>query len=235
MKAIAFAKFFALMSVLALIFSLPVGSFPVYASICQVLNVTPNYPNVANASQMIEIDVTVVLNCSPYYTYSYMTVKVDLMPSGITRVIAEQVFRAYPYLSSNTARIIVLTPSLIGAWNVDAVITVVDYTALGGIDSITRIPINIEIGSSAVTSTSLLPASTQVTSTTISAQSSTTTVTQMLVVSASNATTTSTTALAPTYETSTLVAPILLAVVLSALIVWYRRSKKSQDKGLTVT
>jgi len=129
--------------------SLLVGITPVHASICEVLNITPNYPSEAGPYQEIVIDVNVTLNCSPFYSYSYMIVRVDLMPLGVTRIIATEVARAYPYLSSETVRVLVFTPKTTGSWYLDVVVTIVDLQHNSRIDSITGIPIAIQVGSPA--------------------------------------------------------------------------------------
>jgi len=160
--------------------SLLVGIAPVHASICEVLNITPNYPSEAGPYQEIAIDVNVTLNCSPFYFYSYMIVRVDLMPIGVTRIIATEVVRAYPYLSSETVHVLVFTPKMIGPWYLDVVVTVVDLQHNSRIDSITGIPIAIQVGPPAPSTT--VTATTQIASTTAVVQTSTTTATQMLII-----------------------------------------------------
>ena len=143
--------------------SLLVGSAPVHASICEILNINPNYPSEAGPNQEIAIDVNVVLNCSPFYSYSYMIVRVDLMPMGITRIIATEVIRAYPYFSSETVHVLVFTPKTMGPWYLNAVVTVVDLQHNSRIDSITGIPIAIQVGPPAPSTTA--GATTQIAST----------------------------------------------------------------------
>jgi len=150
-----FASYIILFSAVA---SLLVGSAPVHASICEILNITPNYPSEAGPYQEIAIDVNVVLNCSPFYSYSYMIVRVDLMPMGITRIIATEVIRAYPYFSSETVHVLVFTPKTIGPWYLNAVVSVVDLQHNSRIDSITGIPIAIQVGPP--TSSATVPATT---------------------------------------------------------------------------
>src|SRR5208282_5125109 len=146
MKAGAIKKSAYYLILFFVVTSLLVGITPVHASICEVLNITPNYPSEAGPNQEIAIDVNVALNCSPFYSYSYMIVRLDLMPIGVTRIIATEVVRAYPYLSSEIVHVLVFTPKTMGPWYLDAVITVVDIQHNSRIDSITGIPIAIQVG-----------------------------------------------------------------------------------------
>jgi hypothetical protein len=164
--------------------SLLVGTPPVHASICEVLNITPNYPSEAGPFQEIAIDVNVTLNCSPFYSYSYMIVRVDLMPIGVTRIIATEVVRAYPYLSSETVHVLVFTPKTMGPWYLNVVITVVDIQHNSRIDSITGMPVVIQVGPPAPSTT--VTATTQIASTVRVVQTSTTTATQMLIIVATS-------------------------------------------------
>jgi hypothetical protein len=148
MRASAMRKAACYLALILAVTSLLVGISPVHASICEVLNILPNYPSQAGGNQEIEINVDVVLNCSPYYSYGYMILRVDLMPAGITRIIATGVARAYPYLSSVTVHLLVFAPNLSGSWYLNAVVTVVDIFHNSRIDSINTVPITIQVKSS---------------------------------------------------------------------------------------
>ncbi len=206
--------------------SLLVGITPVHASICEVLNITPNYPSEAGPNQEIAIDVNVVLNCSPFYSYSYMIVRVDLMPIGVTRIIATEVVRAYPYLSSETVHVLVFTPNSMGPWYLDAVVTVVDLQNNSSIDSITGLPIAIQVGSPAPSTT--VAAKTQIASTTGIVQTSTTTFTQMLII-----TTTSTLAglsMSPDIQVIAPIGIILAVCLVIAILVLRKHGKKGSTE-----
>jgi len=145
MQASAMRKSACYLALILAVTSLLVGVLPVHASICEVLDILPNYPAQTGGGQAIEINVNVVLNCSPYYSYDYMVLRVDLMPAGITRIIATEVARAYPYLSSVTVHVLVFAPNLSGSWYLNAVVTVVDLFHNSRIDSINTVPIIIQV------------------------------------------------------------------------------------------
>jgi len=224
MKAGAMIKSACYLILFFAVTSLLVGITPVHASICEVLSITPNYPSEAGPNQEIAINVNVVLNCSPFYSYSYMIVRVDLMPIGVTRIIATEVVRAYPYLSSETVHVLVFTPNSMGPWYLDVVVTVVDLQNNSSVDSITGIPIAIQVGPPAPSTT--VAATTQIASTIGMIQTSTTTLTQMLII-----TTTSTLAgpsMAPDLQ---VIAPfgIILAVCLVIAILVLRKHGKKRS------
>jgi len=226
MKAGAIRKSAYYLILFFVVTSLLVGSTPVHASICEVLNITPNYPSKAGSNQEIAIDVNVVLNCSPFYSYSYMIVRVDLMPIGVTRIIATEVVRAYPYLSSETVHVLVFTPNSMGPWYLDAVVTVVDLQNNSRIDSITGIPIAIQVGSPAPSTT--VAAKTQIASTTGIVQTSTTTFTQMLII-----TTTSTLAgpsMSPDIQVIAPIGIILAVCLVIAILVLRKHGKRSTEQ-----
>ena len=212
---------------LLIIVSVFVGSTPVHAQICDVLNVTPNYPNEATPNQEIAIDVTVVLNCSPYYSYSYLIVRVDLMPTGITRIIATEVFRAYPYLSSGTAHILVFAPNSTGPWYLDAVVSIVDYTAMGGLDIIARIPIILQVVPTITNSTTTL-STTQVTQPITNVETFTTTATQILIISTTSSLPSASTSPQDQLAVSSGIA--VAAILLITLLLVRRRGKRSAKK-----
>jgi hypothetical protein len=203
-----------------------VSSTPVHAQICDVLNVTPNYPSEATPNQEIAIDVTVVLNCSPYYSYSYLIVRVDLMPTGITRIIATEVFRAYPFLSSGTAHVLVFAPSSIGPWYLDAVVSIVDYTAMGGLDIIARIPIILQVVPTITNSTTL--STTQATSTSTNVETFTTTSTQMLIISVTSSL--AGTSMSPSAQLTSSSGIAVATILLIALLLVRRRGKTGAKK-----
>jgi hypothetical protein len=205
--------------------SLLVGIAPVHASICEVLNITPNYPPEAGPNQEITIDVNVVLNCSPFYSYSYMIVRVDLMPIGVTRIIATEVVRAYPYLSSEIVHVLVFTPKTVGPWYLDLVVTVVDLQHNSRIDSINGMPIAIQVGTPAPSTT--VTATTQIASTIGIVQTSTTTVTQMLIIM-----TTSTLAGLSMVPSTQDIAPfgIVIAVCLVIAILVLRKNRSIEQE-----
>ena len=226
MKAGAIRKSAYYLILFFVVTSLLVGSTPVHASICEVLNITPSYPSEAGLNQEIAIDVNVVLNCSPFYSYSYMIVRVDLMPIGVTRIIATEVVRAYPYLSSETVHVLVFTPNSMGPWYLDAVVTVVDLQNNSRIDSITGIPIAIQVGPSAPSTT--VAAKTQIASTTGIVQTSTTAFTQMLII-----TTTSTLAgpsMSPDIQVIAPIGIILAVCLVIAILVLRKHGKRSTEQ-----
>ena len=211
---------------LLIIVSVFVGSTPVHAQICDVLNVTPNYPNEATPNQEIAIDVTVVLNCSPYYSYSYLIVRVDLMPTGITRIIATEVFRTYPYLSSGTAHILVFAPNSTGPWYLDAVVSIVDYTAMGGLDVIARIPVILQVVPTITNSTTL--STTQVTSPITNVETFTTTATQILIISTTSSLPSA--SMSPSDQLAVSSGIVVAAILLITLLLVRRRGKRSAKK-----
>ena len=146
MRMVTFAQLFALAGASAVTLSLLVGSIPVYASICQLSAITPVYPATADESSLITIDVPLYMNCSTNYSYMYMNVQVQVMPAGTSRVISSgNVERAYPGISNFTLPVSVQTPNSPGPWNLNVVVTVIQANFNSPTDSITTVPITIQI------------------------------------------------------------------------------------------
>gem|GEM_PF-2646748 len=136
MRTTAYVKILIILFVVS--FSL--GAAPIQAALCPVTNLAVNYPQTVTPGQWVQILVTVIVACSPSAIGGQYQGTIQLMPAGITRVIATQA------ILGPVTNVIVTAPTVTGPWNLTVVITIIDESyGLGRVDSITNQPISIEV------------------------------------------------------------------------------------------
>src|SRR5208337_3052776 len=112
----------------------------IQAATCPVTNLAVNYPQTVTPGQWVQIQVTVIVACSPSAFGGQYQGTIQLMPTGITRVITTQA------ISGPVTSVIVTAPTVTGPWNITVVVTIIDETyGLGRVDSITNQPISIQV------------------------------------------------------------------------------------------
>jgi len=122
--------------VIMLSFSLSVA--PIQAAECPVTNLTVNYPQTIAPGQWVQILVTAIVACSLSAYGGQFQGTIQLMPAGLTRVIATQA------MSGPVTSVIVVAPTVTGPWNLTVVVTIIEESyGLGRVDSITTQPISI--------------------------------------------------------------------------------------------
>jgi len=100
----------------------------------------------ADTGTLIAITVPIYMNCSTNYNYSYMNVEVQLMAAGTSQPLSSgNIVRAYPGISNFTVSVAAQTPPTPGTWNLNIVVTVVQANYNTPTDSITTVPISIQI------------------------------------------------------------------------------------------
>ncbi len=128
------------MTILILVLSFSLSVTPIQAATCPVTNLTVNYPQTVTPGQWVQIQVTVIVACSPSAFGGQYQGTIQLMPTGITRVITTQA------ISGPVTSVIVAAPTVTGPWNITVVVTIIDETyGLGRVDSINNQPISIQV------------------------------------------------------------------------------------------
>jgi hypothetical protein len=128
------------MAILILAISYSLSAMPIQAALCPVTNLAVNYPHTVTPGQWVQIQVTVIVACSPSAIGGEYQGTIQLMPTGITRVITTQA------MSGPVTSVIVTAPTVTGQWNLTVVVTIIDESyGLGSVDSITNQPISIQV------------------------------------------------------------------------------------------
>ena len=130
----------AYMAILILALSYSLSTTPIQAATCPVTNLTVNYPHTVTPGQWVQIQVTVIVACSLSAIGGQYQGTIQLMPTGITRVITTQA------MLGPVTSVIVTAPTVTGPWNLTVVVTIIDESyGLGSVDSITNQPISIQV------------------------------------------------------------------------------------------
>jgi len=128
------------MTILIILLSLSLSIAPIEAAECPVTNLTVNYPQTVAPGQWVQILVTAIVACSLSAYGGQYQGTIQLMPAGLTRVIATQA------MSGPVTSVIVAAPTVTGAWNLTVVVTIIEESyGLGRVDSITTQPISIQV------------------------------------------------------------------------------------------